>query len=203
MGTLEIAVYEVVDPDGFAGKQEKLHGQVRDLFDGYVASIGLRSVSEPNVFADVVLWLSLDAARAAAAALPERKELAWFPPELGPIRFFDHVEPATPVTAADLAATASSPVVELVLLKPVEPETFAAAHARLHTEHLAAAEVVTSHLRLVTNDNGVAGDLNGWARPEAMEEMGSAMMELPDLSPVFDEENEMVLFMPFATTVLP
>ena len=200
MQTLEIAVYEATDPDGFAAKQGELHRSLATTFDGYVTSLGLRSATERQVYADLVLWASADAAASAAAALPEREDFAWFATELGPIRFFDHLHPAGDAVVA-LDAIASAPVVEVVLVKPTEAEPFDAAHSALHAE-LAVAEVIVGELRLARNDNGVAGDVNGWTTPDAMEEMGPLMMAKPELAPVFDPANEMLLFMPFATNVV-
>ena len=60
---------------------------------------------------------------------------------------------------------------------------------------------MTAHLRLGRNENGIAGDVNGWTNAGAMEAMGPAMMELPELASVFDDDNEVVLFMPFAASV--
>ena len=201
MQSLEIAVFEAVDPEGFAGKQAKLHAQLRDLFEGFVGSIGLRSQTEPRVFADLVLWKSTAAAEAATAAIGEMEELSWFHHELGAIRFFDHLQPSAGM--AVLGEVASAPVVEVVLVKPTDPEAFESAHATLHDDHLDAADTVVAHVRLLANANGVAGDINGWTSGEAMAAMGAAMMERPELAPVFDERNEMILFMPFTKNVRP
>ena len=201
MQVVEIAVFEANDPEGFALKQPKLHAQLRDLFEGYVGSLGLRSRAEAGVFADVVLWESVEFAQAAAAAMGDLAELAWFSGELGTIRFFDHLPPAGDWDAIVNAAMA--PVVEIVLVKPVDPVAFASAHASLHEDHLDKADAVVSHLRLLANANGIAGDFNGWRDHDAMEAMGPAMMERPELAPAFDEANEMLLFMPFTVNVMP
>jgi hypothetical protein len=198
MPSLEIAVFEAVDADGFARKQEDLHRALASLFDGYVGSLGLRSVSEPSVYADLVLWESATAARVAADAIGDKEELAWFQREIAGIRFFDHLSPAAHAQAT-LTTIGEAPVVELVLVKPAaSADEFGAAHEALHVE-LAASEVVVGELRLELNDKGVAGDVNGWADVEAMEEMGPIMMARPEFGPVFDQENELVLFMPFVT----
>ena len=81
MQSLEIAVYEAKDPEGFVERQGRLHEQVGTVFDGYVTSLGLRSTVEDGVFADLVLWADETAAVAAAEALPMTEELAWL---LGP-----------------------------------------------------------------------------------------------------------------------
>lgn len=200
MQSLEIAVFEAVDPDGFAAKQGDLHRALASLFDGYVASLGLRGVTDPTVFADVVLWESETAAQTAAAALGETEELAWFASEIAEIRFFDHLAPARDARAA-LSSIGAAPVVEIVLMKPAVAEGFAAAHQALHAE-LLAADVVVEELRLEMNGNGVVGDLNGWTAGDAMERMGPTMMARSDFQPVFDPENEMLLFMPFTTNVV-
>lgn len=200
MQSLEIAVFEAVDPDGFAAKQGDLHRALASLFDGYVASLGLRSATDPTVFADVVLWECETAAQTAAAALGETEELAWFASEIAEIRFFDHLAPARDAQAA-LASIGAAPVVEIVLMKPGVADGFAAAHQALHAE-LAAADALVEELRLEMNGNGVAGDLNGWTAGDAMEQLGSTMMARSEFQPVFDPENEMLLFMPFTTIVV-
>ena len=199
MPTLELAVFEVKDAEEFAGRHAGLHAQLSALFKGYVSSIGLRSATEPEVFADVVVWESTRSAMAAAEAMQTAEDLAWFRDELGPIRFFDHFEPLDEVERLDELASGS--VVELVLVRPSDPHAFATAQAQLHAEHLADADTVTAHLRLARNENGIAGDVNGWTSAGAMEAMGPAMMELPELASVFDDDNEVVLFMPFAASL--
>jgi hypothetical protein len=201
MQVVEIAVFEANVPEGFALKQPKLHAQLGDLFEGYVGSLGLRSQAEAGVFADVVLWESVECAQAAAAAIGDHAELAWFNDELGTIRFFDHLQPAGNWEA--IVNAAQAPVVEIVLVKPADPAAFATAHASLHDDHLDSADAVISHLRLLTNANGIAGDLNGWTGHDAMEVMGPALMERPELAPAFDEANEMLLFMSFTVNVMP
>lgn len=199
MQSIEIAVFEASDPERFVVKQHDLHRSLGSLFGGYVASIGLRSATEPNVFSDVVLWESDDAAQAAAAAIGEVEELAWFHPEIASVRFFDHLAPVQDARAS-LATIGAAPVAEIVLLKPANVDGFAAAHEALHAE-LAIAEVVVAELRLDMNENGVVGDLNAWTTPDAMHEMGSQMMARSEFGPVFDPDNEMVLFMPFTVNV--
>lgn len=196
MQSLEIAVFEAANPGAFAAMQAELHRSLALLFDGYVGSLGLRSVPESNVYADVVLWESETAAKAAADAVGKTEELAWFPPEIAEIRFFDHLVPARDAGAA-LSAIGAAPVVEIVLVKPAV-NGFVAAHEALHGE-LAAADVVVEELRLKPNGNGIAGDVNGWATQEAIAEMGPQMMAKPELAQAFDQQNEMLLFMPFTT----
>ena len=197
MQSLEIAVFEAADPDGFAHKQAKLHRTLASSFDGYIGSLGLRSLSEPMVYVDAVLWESTEKATVAADAAQASKEFAWFRDELAAIRFFDHLTPAREATAS-LAAVGAAAVVEVALVKPSGLEGFAAAHSELHRA-LRAADVVVEELRLEVNKNGVGGDLNGWTHPTAMEEFAPKMMARPDLAPMFDPENEVLLFMPFET----
>lgn len=201
MQSLEIAVFEASDPEGFVAKHGDLHRALPNLFDGVVTSLGLRSATEPNVFADVVLWASADQAKAAAAALPETEELAWFQAELASIRFFDRFAPSREASEV-LARVAGAPVAELVFLKPAKVDGFAAAHEALHVE-LANADVVVEELRLEMNHNGIVGDVNAWTTPDAMEEMGAKMMAKPEVAPMFDPNNEMLVFMPFTVNVVP
>lgn len=201
MSSLEIAVFEAKDPDGFAARQARLHAQLREVFDGYLGSIGLRSATEPGVFADLVLWESADAALAAVAALPEREEFSWFHEELRAVRYFGHAEPSADLDV--LALLASAPVVELVLVRPADPAAFDAAHVVLHDRYLERVDEVLAHVRLRANADGVAGDVNGWTSADAMQAVAPATMEQPELAPVFDPSNEVIMFMPFTTTVAP
>lgn len=203
---LEIAVYTTTDPDALVERHHRLHDQLATTFPGHLASLGLRSTTEPDLFADVVLWSDHDAATAAAAALPATESLAWFPPLIDEVRFFDHLAPAgstaNPAPAGAIATLnrlADAPLVELITLRPAGPAAFAEANARLH-EHLGAADTVVADLRLGPNDSKLVGDLIGWTGPEAMEETASAMMARPELAPVFDETNEMLVFMPATVT---
>lgn len=198
---LEVAIYEAKDPDRFVGRQAQLHARLGHDFDGYCGSIGLRALSDPNVFADLVLWESMPAAVAAADAIQEMEAFSWMAEELGPIRYFGHFDAAIGPEA--LSAAAAAPLVEIVLVRPAAPEPFAEAHRLLHDTHLSAADSVVSNLRLARNGDGVAGDVNGWTGQEAMDEMGPRMMSRPELAPVFDEANEMVVFLPFAATMNP
>ncbi len=202
MQTLEIAVYEAKDPEGFIDGQARLHEQVGAVFDGYVTSLGLRSTVEDGVFADLVLWADETAAVAAAESLPATEELAWLHGELGEVRFFGHL-PAPEAAAETLAALGAAPVVELVVVRPIEVDAFVDAHRILHDRHLEAAEPVVAHLRLAPNGDGLVGDVNGWRNGAAMEAMAPAMAARPELAPVFDERNEMVVFHSFSTNVRP
>ncbi len=202
MQSLEIAVYEAKDPEGFVDRQAELHQQVGRAFDGYVRSVGLRSTVEDGVFADLVLWADEPAAVAAAEALPATEELAWLHGELGEVRFFGHL-PAPGGAAAALAGVAGAPVVELVVVRPTAIEDFVTAHRALHDEHLDAADAVIGHLRLGPSGDGLVGDVNGWRDGAAMEATAPAMAAKPELAPVFDERNEVVVFHSFTTNVSP
>ena len=156
----------------------------------YVVCAGARNV--PLVLAlaraeGVHLWSHFEERSAGFFALGRSADSGW---------------PCAVVTTSGTAVAELLPaVVEVVLVKPTEAEPFDAAHSALHAE-LAVAEVIVGELRLARNDNGVAGDVNGWTTPDAMEEMGPLMMAKPELAPVFDPANEMLLFMPFATNVV-
>ena len=200
MQSLEIAVFEARDPEAFVDRQVELHEQVGKVFDGYVTSLGLRSVSTPELFADLVLWDDEAAATAAAEAMPTTPELAWLHDELAAVRWFGHLDAA--VDASDLLATIGGAlVVELVLVRPVETDAFALAHRRLHAA-LEEVDGVSAHLRLLRNGDGVVGDVNGWRDEAAMAETGPAMAARSELAPVFDERNEMVLFEAFSANVV-
>lgn len=202
MQSLEIAVYEAKDPGGFVDRQARLHEQVETSFEGYVRSVGLRSSIEPGVFADLVLWADEPAALAAAQALPATEELAWLHSELGEVRFFGHL-PASDGAAKTLATVGPAPVIELVVVRPAAIDEFVDAHRILHDHHLDGADPVVAHLRLGPSSDGLVGDVNGWRDGAAMEAMAPAMAGRPELAPVFDERNEMVVFHSFTANVTP
>lgn len=192
MATLEIAVFTAKNPDDFAGRQQAVHDTLGNAFPGHVASLGLRNVAEPSIYADLVLWKDLAAAKVAAAGLADVEELAWFHDELGEIRFFDHFE--TALDAESLARIGSAAAIELVLLLPAELDVCVEAHMALHAK-LEDVEAVGTTTRLAPNDNGIIGDVNAWIDPTAAEAVAGSMMRNPALAPVFDERNEMMVFM--------
>ncbi len=195
VNALEIAVFQAKDPNTFVAKQPDVHRLLGELFDGYVASLGLRSASDPAVFADLVVWSSTEAATAAAASLGDQPELAWFHDEVESIRFFDHFD--TELDNEMLTTLSTAPAIELALLKPADAGAFAVAQQSLHTNHLAHSDQVISNTVLSLNSSGVTGDLMGWMSAGAMESMAPKMMAEAELVPVFDPANEMMLFMAF------
>lgn len=202
MQSLEIAVFEAKDPEGFADRHARLHAQLGDLFKGYVTSVGLRSATEPGVYADVVLWADEASAHAAAAAMSEVEALAWFHPEIAVVRHFGHL-PAPDHAAATMADVAAAQLVELAVVRPADLPAFVVAHTALHEEHLDGLAEIAAHLRLGPGADGVVGDLNGWSDPAAMETVAPMMAAKPELAAVFDEGNEMVVFEAFETDVMP
>ena len=195
----EIAVYEAKDPEGFAIDQLRLH-EMLGSFLAFVRSVSLRSASEVAVFADVVVWESLEAAKAAAEELQSRPDMAWFGEALGPIKCFDHFE-ADMDPVEQFERLESAPVLELVVIRPGDADAFQAAQAVLHDQRLEARDGVVGHVRLPVNANGLAGDFIGWRDHAAMEQTGAAMMDDPALAPVFSDTNEPVVFVTFERTV--
>jgi hypothetical protein len=188
---IEVAVFEAREPESFTAQQAALHDAL-GAFDGFVSAVPLRGIDEPSVFADLVVWHDLDAALAAAGAVGSRPDLAWFHDALGAIRLFTHVRPFDDPSEV-LTASSAAPVVEIVAYRPADPEPQRAAHRLLHERHLPAAQGVVAHTGFV-GDDGLVGDLIGWVDAAAHERTGATLMPVPELSPIFDPANDVVVF---------
>jgi hypothetical protein len=190
---IELAVYEVHDPDRYRTRQADLHAALAE-FDGFVTSIGLAGRGDSSLFADVVVWRDLPAAQAAADSLPQRPELAWFHDLLGEIRLFTHVRPTDdsihPHSLVD--ALAAAPLVEIAAVRPANPSGLENAHRLLHGRYLDVVEGAVGHAGLV--GDGLAVDLIGWRDAAAHEQAGATLMTVPELAPMFDPANELVVF---------
>lgn len=115
---LEVAVYTVTDPQQGLGRHGQVHQRVAG-YPGYMTSVGLRQLDDPQVFADVVLWQDLASAQAASTAVRSDEALAWFLASLGERRLFAHFTPATnPVEPVRQIQTV--PVVEIAAYQPAD-----------------------------------------------------------------------------------
>ena len=136
-------------------------------------------------------WRDLDAAQAAAAALPTRPELAFLTEAIADIVLFTHVEVAeTPETIAALRA---APIVEVAAVRPTDAAGHAAAHLQVITA-LGEREEVVGHLPAPAVGDTVAVDLIGLTSAAAHDAIGAAMMERSELAPFFDPTNEVLVF---------
>ncbi|WP_018253899.1 hypothetical protein [Salinispora mooreana] len=196
----EVAVYTVTD----ARQMLERHGQVhRRLagYPGYVTSVGLRQVDDPQVFADVVLWQDLASAQAASTAVRSDETLAWFLSSLGEPRLFGHftmaADPVEPVRQIQAA-----PVVEIASYQPADDAAHARAHQLLHSVTLPGRHGVHGHVAL-TGEDGLVGDLIGWESPQVFESTAQALMTDPQLAAFFTPAQRTLVFALFTRTTGP
>ena len=138
-------------------------------------------------------WRDLDAAQAAAAALPTRPELGFLTEAIAEIVLFTHIDVAE---APDVvAALRAAPIVEVAVVRPADTATHAAAHEQVIAALAERGEVV-AHLAApaVGDAVAIAVDLIGLTSVAAHEAIGAAMMERSELAPFFDPTNEMLVF---------
>jgi hypothetical protein len=183
---IEVAVFEAREPDHFTARQAALHDAL-GAFEGFVSAAPLRSIDEPSVFADLVVWQDLDAALVAADAVGSRPDLAWFRDALGAIRLFIHVRPFDDPSEI-VSACSGAPVVEIAAYRPADADGHPIAHRLLHERHL-SVEGVVAHTGLI-GDDGIVGDLIAWAGTDAHDRLRATLMAVPELSGIFDPVNE-------------
>ncbi len=203
MTAIEVAVYRSTDPTTLATRHRALHEALAG-FDGFLRSLALRRVDEPEVFADVIEWRSTATALRAAERLPTETALAWFPPLVGELAFFGHVR----LVSGDhdvLTRAADAPLVEIAVTRPADPTAYVAANRLVHEDLLGGREGVLGHAGLQGEsgaDDGPAPavDLIAWSAAEVMQQVGAELSGRAELAAMVDENNEQAVFALFAAT---
>ncbi len=195
----EVAVYTVTDEQVLAERHHEVHDRLRG-YDGFVSSLALRRVDALGVFADVVLWRDLAAAKAAAAAIGNDPELAWFGRGIEELSLFTHFTAATDIDGV-VERLRAAPLVELAAYRPPAPGEHARLHRLLHRTKLRDRDGVLGAVALTGGEDGLVGDLIGWASRDAWEATGAAMAADPDLAGFFDPAEHTAVFALFTHSV--
>lgn len=76
---------------GFEETQRGIHQFVSSM-QGYISSIGLKSLDDDNTFVDLALWDSLDNARAAAKAFEAAPQSASVMEKISEVKVMTHLK---------------------------------------------------------------------------------------------------------------
>lgn len=201
--TLEVAVYTVDDPARFVALRQAAQAEIARSEAGLLwwqtlcpLSPGLRQelpaemhgddASPQQLYADVVAWQSLAAARTAGERVASANEFAEFRGAITGMAHFAHYRALAP--ANQLHTTiANAPLVEIAAYDTSDPAVHAAAQELLYREKLPKQSGWRGGARLQHSSelNGAA-DLLGWQSIAAWQKTGAQMQSDPELAPFFN-----------------
>lgn len=88
----EVAIYHVSDPDGFPAVMSDVMKKLGEM-PGLKECIHLRSLKSPDLFADVLLWNSMDEAVAAAKIVETDERFKPFLASISEMKLMNHFKP--------------------------------------------------------------------------------------------------------------
>jgi hypothetical protein len=188
---LEVAVFTVRAPESFPAIQRQTH----DLFaalDGHRTGLRLRGMTD-GLFADLVAWDSLEAARQASNTAREDPRFAALMASIAELKLYAHYQPGVD-TAALLASLRRAPVVEVAAYAVRDVAVHLDVHARVHGALRALAGHRGGAPAHQLEDQAQFADLIGWESAEAHQRAGAALQERGDLAAFFSGIGEMKVF---------
>jgi hypothetical protein len=192
---LELAVFSVHAPDTFPTTQSRTHEALATV-SGHRTSLRLRGMTD-GLFADLVVWDSIEAARQASHTLPEDPRFAALMSSIAEIKLFAHYQPSVDPTAL-LAELRRAPVVEVAAYAVRDIAVHVDVHGRVHR----ALQTVAGHRggapAQQVDDPGQFADLIGWENLEAHQRAGAALQARADLAAFFSGIGDMKVFELFA-----
>ncbi len=209
---LEIAVYRVHSPTEYisirAETRKRLASEPGFLWwHPLKAAPGVEEAhgsGQPELlFADVLAWESIEAARAAAEKVESNPAYRPFVSAISDIRHFTHYRAYK--DAANLERVLrDSRIIEIAAYSVHDPDAFTPTHTLLYESKLPGREGLvggTRMRRLFDADHKQAedgfGDLLGWESIQAWQDTGAAMMADPELKPFFEGIDESKVFAVF------
>jgi len=125
---LEVAVYDVSNPESFDPLQRDAHRKLA-TFPGYLTNLPLQGLDDATSRCDLVLWESLDAAKAAAEAIQQDECFIGFMSNIAEVRHFAHYGP---IASESLTELSSAPVIEVAAYEANPEVPMIALQASIH-----------------------------------------------------------------------
>jgi hypothetical protein len=205
---LELAVFTVREPDSFPAIQRQTHEAVATL-SGHRAGLRLRGLraptssgglgsppalrAPPNLFADLVVWDSLEAATRASNQVREDPRFAPLMTSLAELKLYAHYRLVGDPSAL-LAELRGAPVVEVAAYAVRDVAAQLEVHGRVHEALRALAGHRGGAPARQVEDPSQFADLIGWEHREAHQRAGAALQARADLGAFFSGLAEMKVF---------
>lgn len=188
---LEVAVFTVREPRSFDAVQRRTHDDLATL-RGYRRGLRLRGLSE-GVFADIIAWESLEAAKRASALVQEDPRFAPLVSAIDQLRLYAHYQPSGEVGAL-IDALGRSPRVEIAAYAVRDVAAQLAAHSAVHEACRTLDGYIGGAPAQQIEDPSRFADLLGWSSVEAHHHAGAVLQARSELSGFFSGIAEMTVF---------
>lgn len=187
---LEVAVYTVQDPEGFAPLQRTAHQNLAAM-DGFVHGLALRGLNDPALRADVIHWTSAELAQKAADGLPVDARFETFIAAIQEMRHFTHYAPAGVEALVEIG---QAPVIEIAAFTVTEVQSMQALQRKLHQVLPQIHGVVGDLAGQDLNSEFGTLDLIGWTHREAFQAAPKAMVAAcPELAAFFEGADTLLM----------
>jgi heme-degrading monooxygenase HmoA len=188
---LELAVFTVRTPKTFSTIHQQTHDALATLA-GYRTSVKLRGLSD-GVFADLVVWDSLEAAQQASHAVREDPRFSSLMSSIAALKLYAHYRLATDTTAL-LAQLRLAPVVEVAAYTVRDVAVQLAVHGQVHHALRSLEGHRSGAPAHQIEDPTHFADVIGWENPEAHKRASEAILQRADLAAFFSGIQEMKVF---------
>ena len=188
---LELAVYTVRASESFPALQDQTHDALATI-NGHRTGLRLRGLTK-GLFADLVAWDSLEAARQASDTVREDPRFAALMSSIVDLKLYAHYQVGVDL-AALLLGLRRAPVVEVAAYAVRDVAAHLGVHPRVHDAlrglpgHRAGAP---AHQ---VEDPTQFADLLGWDDAEAHQRAGVALQERGEFAAFFSGMRELKVF---------
>lgn len=188
--SLEIAVFDVDAPAHFDALQRGMHARLA-TYEGFIAALPLKGHHDTRLRADVVLWASHRAARAAAEAMKKDPAAGSFMAAIAKIRVFAHYAGVEDVEVVHRLSEA--PLIELAGYHVGGDEGMGEVREKIHGALTQSDGVVTTIKAVLRGDESEAAlgaiDVIGWTSQAAHDRGPEVVMaSFPELAPMFEAD---------------
>ena len=188
---LEIAAFTVRAPDAFSAIQHRTHDALATL-PGYRVGLPLRGMTD-GLFADLVVWDSLEAAQHASNVVREDPRFVELVTSITGVKLYAHYRLGQD-TETLLTELRRAPVVEVAAYAVRDAAVHLEVHARAHDALRALAGHRGGAPAQQIEDPSHFADLIGWEDVSAHQRAAAAMQERDELAPFFSGIGEMKVF---------
>lgn len=188
---LELAVYTVHEPDSFGAIQRQTHQAITTL-QGNRGSLALCGRTG-GLFADLVAWESLEAARVAADAVRMDSRFAPLMTAISQLRLYAHYVPSVNAETV-LGELRSAPFVEVAAYAVADVVTHAGLQSLVHRALRAEAGYRGGTAARQHEDPRQFADFLGWENEVSHDRANETLQAREEFQPFFAGISEMSVF---------
>lgn len=178
---VEVAVFTVRSPDSFEAVQRQTHAELRTL-GGFRESLRLRGTTSRGLFADIIVWDSLEAAQEASARVEEDPRFGALRTSLDQVCLYAHY---APYDGRVLERLGEAPVVEITAYTLRSSGALAEGHEQIGTELRRQPGYLVGGSWRQLEDSNQFVEIVGWERTEDCEAASAALRTRPHLANLF------------------